>query len=296
MALKICPNGHESEVAASEVYCPICLAAYPAPTRITGLHPTSGPSAGKTVVTITGSGFGASGGDTEVFFGTAAGEIQSVTDTAITVIAPPGTGPVSVTLRTGAGALTLEGAQGFTYVAAPHITDVQPRQGLPGQTVTLTGSGLGNSPQGVQVLFGDRPGRILSITETVLVVVAPVGSETTPVRVTTPHGDSTPSRETQFTYVAPLVPPVPPIVPSLPRVPPVPPLPIPVPKKSAHPVLTTCAILIFAFLLALMFLTKGNKFRPRWFPLLPFHLTHAATQTGSDRLANAESERLFFRV
>ncbi|HEX2054429.1 MAG TPA: IPT/TIG domain-containing protein [Actinomycetota bacterium] len=60
------------------------------------VSPPSGPPAGGTVVTITGSGFSAA---TDVMFGKAPGvDAQAADDTRITVKAPPGTGTVDVTV------------------------------------------------------------------------------------------------------------------------------------------------------------------------------------------------------
>ena len=70
-----------------------------APT-VTGLSPTSGPAAGGTPVTITGTGFT---GATVVDFGTtAATGFTVVNDTTITADSPAGTGIVDVTVTTPA--------------------------------------------------------------------------------------------------------------------------------------------------------------------------------------------------
>ena len=71
-----------------------------APT-VTGLSPTSGPAAGGTLVTITGTSFT---GATAVDFGTtAATNVTVVNDTTITADSPAGTGTVDVTVTTPAG-------------------------------------------------------------------------------------------------------------------------------------------------------------------------------------------------
>ena len=66
-----------------------------APT-VTGISPTSGPAAGGTLVTITGTGFT---GATAVDFGTnPATDLTVVNDTTITADSPAGTGTVDVTV------------------------------------------------------------------------------------------------------------------------------------------------------------------------------------------------------
>ena len=63
-----------------------------------GLSPTSGPAAGGTLVTITGTGFT---GATAVDFGTTpATNLTVVSDTTITADSPAGTGVVNVTVTT----------------------------------------------------------------------------------------------------------------------------------------------------------------------------------------------------
>jgi hypothetical protein len=70
-----------------------------APT-IAGLSPTSGPAAGGTSVTITGTGFT---GATVVDFGTtAATDLAVVNNITITADSPAGTGTVNVTVTTPA--------------------------------------------------------------------------------------------------------------------------------------------------------------------------------------------------
>ena len=83
---------------------------------VTGLSPTSGPAAGGTLVTITGSGFT---GATAVDFGTtAATNVTVVNDTTITADSPAGTGTVNVTVITPGGTSAISTADQFTYVAA----------------------------------------------------------------------------------------------------------------------------------------------------------------------------------
>ena len=91
-------------------------AAVAAPT-VTGLSPTSGPAAGGTLVTITGTGFT---GATAVDFGTtAATDFTVVNDTTITAVSPAGTGVANVTVTTPAGTSAISAADQFTFVVAP---------------------------------------------------------------------------------------------------------------------------------------------------------------------------------
>jgi IPT/TIG domain len=88
--------------------------AVAAPT-VTGISPNSGPTAGGTTVTISGSDFT---GATAVDFGTlAATDIVVVNATTITAVSPAGAGVADVTVITSAGASAFTPADRFTYVA-----------------------------------------------------------------------------------------------------------------------------------------------------------------------------------
>ena len=104
-----------------------------APT-VTGLSPTSGPQAGGTVVTITGTGFT---GATAVNFGTtAATNFTVVSDTTITADSPAGTGVVDVTVTTPGGTSATSPADQFTYAVAPTVTGLSPTSGSDGRRHT----------------------------------------------------------------------------------------------------------------------------------------------------------------
>src|SRR5260221_313310 len=80
---------------------------------VTGINPTSGPAAGGTKVTITGSNFT---GATSVSFGTTATNNFTVdSDTQITVVSPAGSGTVDVTVTTPEGTSTASTADQFSY-------------------------------------------------------------------------------------------------------------------------------------------------------------------------------------
>ncbi|GAB3984884.1 IPT/TIG domain-containing protein [Plantactinospora veratri] len=143
---------------------------------ITDLTPTSGPTAGGTLVTITGSGFE---GVTGVTFDGIPGTDFTVNPAAteITVVTPSNdAGPATVNLVFPAGTAA---APVFTFVA-PTITDVEPDQGPTsgGTTVTITGTGLTGA---TGVTFGGNLGTNL--------VVNPAGTSLT---VTTPAGAAGP--------------------------------------------------------------------------------------------------------
>ncbi len=171
--------------------------AAPAPT-VTNLSPSSGPATGDTAVTLTGTGLA---GATAVDFGVAAGIVTADSGTSITVLSPPGSGPVQVTVTVGG--VTSSGAA-FTYdpVPAPSITAIAPATGprSGGTTVTITGTNLWSTGA---VSFGSQPAFFYNVSATSITAVAPAGSGAVDVTVTTPAGTSTanPAADT-FTYGA----------------------------------------------------------------------------------------------
>ena len=94
----------------------------PSPPTVVTVTPPSGPAAGGTIVTITGTNFVAGG--TSVFFGgVAATTVVVNSDTSLTVTVPPGTGVVDIRVTTTFGTVTVPAA--YTYAAAPVVAVVQ---------------------------------------------------------------------------------------------------------------------------------------------------------------------------
>jgi hypothetical protein len=114
----------------------------PAPT-VTGISPASGPIAGGTAVTITGTGF--LSGATVKLGGTSATNVTVVSATSITATAPAhAAGAVSVVItNTDGQSGTLN--NGYTYTnPAPTVTSISPTSGTTagGTAVTITGTGF----------------------------------------------------------------------------------------------------------------------------------------------------------
>jgi hypothetical protein len=176
----------------------------PPHVSVTDVSPASGPAAGGTPVTITGTGFT---GATGVSFGGTAGTGVTVADsgTRITVTSPAGSGTVDVTVSTAAGGTSATSrADRFTYTAAPTVTGVSPPSGpaAGGTPVTITGTGF-TAATGVS--FGGTAGTGVTVADsgTRITVTSPAGSGTVDVTVTTAAGGtSATSRADRFTYTA----------------------------------------------------------------------------------------------
>ncbi|MGW9075701.1 IPT/TIG domain-containing protein [Streptomyces kronopolitis] len=172
---------------------PYTYTAVSAPV-LSSVSPNTGPAAGGTVVTLSGTGLA---GATAVRFGSVSASFTVVSSTQITAVAPAGTGTVQVTVTTPGG--TSNGVA-FTYtsVAAPALSSVSPNSGpaAGGTAVTLTGSGLTNASA---VRFGSTPATSFTVvSDTVITAVAPAGTGTVQVTVTTPGGTS---NGLSYTYV-----------------------------------------------------------------------------------------------
>ena len=165
---------------------------------VTGLSPTSGPVAGGTLVTITGTGFT---GATAVDFGTtAATDVTVVNDTTITADSPAGTGVVDVTVTTPGGTSATSAADQFTYVVAPAVTGLSPTSGpaAGGTLVTITGTGFTGA---TAVDFGTTAAtNVTVVNDTTITADSPAGTGAVDVTVTTPGGTSATSSADQFTY------------------------------------------------------------------------------------------------
>jgi alpha-tubulin suppressor-like RCC1 family protein len=173
----------------------------PAPT-IASISPTSGPAAGNTSVTITGSNF--QPGATVAFGSHLATVVTPSTATAINVMTPAGTGVVSVTVTNPDGQFSAL-ANAYTYVApAPTIASISPGSGpaAGGTSVTITG---GNFQPGAglttTVLFGSAPAtNVQVLSATSISVSSPPGNGTVMVTVTNPDTQSV-AVPAAFTYV-----------------------------------------------------------------------------------------------
>jgi hypothetical protein len=139
-----------------------------APT-VTSISPTSGPTAGGTTVTITGTGF--TGATAVSFGGTAAASFSFVSDTSMTAVSPAGTGTVDVTVTGPGGTSATSSADQFTYLSTTtgatyvsltpaRILDSRSGIGLSGTfsshvARTFQVTGVGGVPSGATAVTGN---------------------------------------------------------------------------------------------------------------------------------------------
>ena len=165
---------------------------------VTSLTPTTGPIAGGTVVTITGTGFT---GATSVTFGGTAAAITAVAATTITVTTPAhvaGTVDVLVTTPTGTSANTV--ADNFIYTSGPTVTAISPKSGPVegGTLVTITGSGFTGA---TSVTFGGTSATPTVVSDSSITATSPArAAGTVDVLVVTPLGTSANTAADDFVY------------------------------------------------------------------------------------------------
>jgi IPT/TIG domain-containing protein len=167
--------------------------------------PGSGPTAGGTTVTITGTGFS---GVTKVAFGTvAAASFTVVSNTEITAVTPPnlpGTHPVFVTTAGGRSAAGTYGDV-FTFLPpVPSVTAVTPSSGpaTGGTAVTIIGTGFTGAKK---VAFGAvAAGSFTVVSDTEITTVTPAqkaGTRVVYVTTTLRNTNSAAGAADEFTYL-----------------------------------------------------------------------------------------------
>ena len=148
---------------------------------ISSLVPPAGPVGGS--ITITGSGFGSSQGNSSVQFnGLTASTPSSWSDTSITVTVPSSatSGPVTVI----EGNATSSGVQ-FTVIEAATVTGLSPASAPTGASVVITGTGFGPSQNDSTLTFyGATATNITSWSDTSITAPVPTGAVSGPVSVT----------------------------------------------------------------------------------------------------------------
>jgi hypothetical protein len=183
------PDGLQTIVA--DGFSALAAPTAPAPV-IVSISPTSGPPAGGTLITITGTGFQAT---SQVIIGGVAATISGIpTPTNITAVTPVllvGTYDVKVVNSDGQASVLPAAFTVSNVTAPPVIANVLPHFAhTPGAVVQIVGSGF---QTGSKVFFGavavPISGNPTSTTLTVVVPALPIGS--TDVTIVNPDGKQT---------------------------------------------------------------------------------------------------------
>jgi hypothetical protein len=165
---------------------------------ITGLSTGSGPMAGATSVSISGTMLS---GATAVFFGGQQAVITSDTPTLIVATSPSGTGTVDITVVTSRGISPTSGSIQFTYNGVtPVVSGLSPNSGTDagGDAITISGSYFTGA---TAVSFGGAAAASFTVdSDTQITAVTPADTGTVDVTVTGPHGTSSTSSADLFTF------------------------------------------------------------------------------------------------
>jgi hypothetical protein len=176
---------------------------------VASLSARSGPAAGGTEVTITGTNLA---GATAVRFGDTAATFKTVTAKGVTKLVAKSPehakGVVDVTVTGGTGTSAASTNATFTYVpGAPKVTALSSSTAslLGGTTITVTGSGFEGT---TAAMLGSVPVTPVVLSDTSLTFVVPSSPKagSFDVRVTTPYGTSKPVAAGKLTLVKPAAP------------------------------------------------------------------------------------------
>jgi hypothetical protein len=171
---------------------------YITPPVITSLSPSTGSTAGGTIVTITGTNF--TGATSVTINGKAATPIKVVDNTTITCKAPINliAGPVDVIVTTGGGPSSAFSS--YTYITPAVITSISPAFGTKagGTSVTITGTNLTGASN---LLFGlNSATNVNVVNDTTITCVTPVSANPVAVGITLTTGGGLSNKFSSFTY------------------------------------------------------------------------------------------------
>jgi DNA-binding beta-propeller fold protein YncE len=177
------------------------LSVVSAPT-VSAVSPSSGPTAGGTSVTLTGTNL--TGASAVSFGGTAATSFTVNSASQITAITPTGSaGTIDLTVITAGGTSATSSADHYTYIAAPTVTALSPSSGptAGGTSVTLTGTNLTGASA---VSFGGTAATSFTVNSaSQITAITPAGSAgTIDLTITTAGGTSATSSADHYTYMA----------------------------------------------------------------------------------------------
>ena len=189
------PDGQQDSKANAYTYAA-------APT-VVSVAPTTGPLAGGTAVTVTGTGF--TGTPSVTFGGAACTAVNRTSATSLTCTTPARPAGAVIVVVTNADTQQGSKANAFTYVAAPTVTGVSPATGpmAGGTTITLSGTGFSGSP--TVTVDGRVCSDAMLVNATTVTCRTPSSAAPGAVGVELTNPDSQKgSKANAFTYVAPV--------------------------------------------------------------------------------------------
>lgn len=144
----------------------------PPPPHVISVSPDAGLPG--TVVTFTGTGFGATQGSGWVTFGGLPGLVVSWSDTTVTAQVPSGVSAGYAGIVQGG--IVSNGVE-FSPMSRPQLSGVSLSSGGPGTQVTFTGSGFGSVQASGSVVFAGVSAPVASWCDTQVVATVPAGAQ-----------------------------------------------------------------------------------------------------------------------
>ncbi|MGE3856576.1 MAG: beta strand repeat-containing protein [Dehalococcoidia bacterium] len=190
------PDSQSGSLASGYTYNPLA-----APT-VTAVSPATGPAAGGTSITVTGTGF-VSGASVSIG-GVAASSVVVVTSTSITAITPQrpaGVVPVTVTNSDGQSGSLLAA---FTAAAntAPAVSSVSPNTGTTSGGTSISVTGTGFLPGAVVVIGGSPATGVTVINSTTITATTPAHAAGAVAVTVTNYDGLSGTNATGYTYKA----------------------------------------------------------------------------------------------
>ncbi|MEO9255159.1 MAG: IPT/TIG domain-containing protein, partial [Tepidiformaceae bacterium] len=180
-----------------------------AAATVTAVSPITGPTAGGTPITITGTGFTGTTPATGVTVGgVPAASVVVVSDISITAVTPGhASGIVDVIVDNGNGASAVNAGDKFTYTApTPTVTGLTPATGSigGGTLVQINGTGFLDLAATGGVKFDTTVVTYTVVSDTQIQSLSPAhAAGVIDVTVTASGGTSTVSSASKFTYTTP---------------------------------------------------------------------------------------------
>lgn len=186
---------------ASSGYDISAIGGVAAPT-VTAISPSAGALAGVTAVTITGTGFSSSLNGITIG-GTACTSVVRVSATSATAVTPAKSAGSYDVVVTNSDTQTGTLSSGYTYQAAPTVTNCNPSVGIlaGGDNVTLTGTGFTSSVSGV-TFGGVSATSVVRVSATSITCTTPAKAAGTYNIVVTNSDTQTGTLSNGFTYQA----------------------------------------------------------------------------------------------
>ena len=194
--IKVTTPGGTSSTKAADRF------TYDAAPTVASVSPKSGPAAGGTSVSVTGTNF--TGATAVKFGGSTAVTFKVNSSSSITATSPAGSGVVDLIVTAPGGSSATSAADQFSYQGSspPTVTSVSPSAGplAGGTSVTVTGA---NFTGATAVKFGGSTAMTFKVnSSSSITATSPAGSGTVDVTVATPGGTSSTSAADQFSYIA----------------------------------------------------------------------------------------------